>query len=38
MFSVPSEPGENRGKRLGEFESRSVETRDGVEGSYSAES
>ena len=27
MFFVPSEPGENRGERLGEFESRSVKTR-----------
>ena len=32
MFSVPSLPGENRGQRLGEFESRSVKTRDTVEG------
>ena len=32
MFSVPSQPGENRGERLGEFESRSVKTRDVVEG------
>ena len=30
MFSVPSQPGENRGERLGEFESRSVKTRDAV--------
>ena len=29
---LPSEPGENRGERLGEFESRSVKTRDAVEG------
>ena len=28
MFSVPSEPGEDRGERLGEFESRLVKTRD----------
>ena len=32
MFSVPSQPGENRGERLEEFESRSVKTRDAVEG------
>ena len=32
MFSVPSEAGEYRGERLGEFESRSVKTRDAVEG------
>ena len=32
MFSVPSQPGENRGERLGEFESRSVKIRDAVEG------
>ena len=32
MFSVPSQPGENRGERLGEFESRSVKTRDAVLG------
>ena len=32
MFSVPSEPGENRGEHLGEFESRSVKTQDAVEG------
>ena len=32
MFSVPSQPGENRGERLGEFESRSVKARDAVEG------
>ena len=31
MFSVLSYPGENRGERLGEFESRSVKTRDAVE-------
>ena len=31
MFFVPSLPGENRGERLGEFESRSVKTRDAVE-------
>ena len=31
MFSVPSQPGENHGKPLGEFESRSVKTRDAVE-------
>ena len=31
MFSVPSSPGENRGERLGEFESRSMKTRDAVE-------
>ena len=31
-FSVPSQPGENRGEHLGEFESRSVKTRDAVEG------
>ena len=24
MFSVPTKPGENRGERLGEFESRSM--------------
>ena len=29
---MPSEPGENRGERLGEFESRSVKTRNSVEG------
>ena len=34
MFSVPSQPGEIRGERLGEFESRSVKTRDVVEGFY----
>ena len=32
MFSTPSLPDENRGERLGEFESRSVKTRDAVEG------
>ena len=32
MFSVPSYPGENRGERLGESESRSVKTRDTIEG------
>ena len=32
MFSVPSLPGENRGERLGEFESRYVKLRDAVEG------
>ena len=32
MFSVPSYSDENRGERLGEFESRSVETRDAVKG------
>ena len=32
MLSVPSQPGENRGERLGEFESRSVKTRYAVEG------
>ena len=32
MFSVPSYPGENRGERLGESESRSVKNRDAVEG------
>ena len=32
MFSVPSKPGENRGECLGEFESRSENTRDAVEG------
>ena len=32
MFSVPSKPGENRGEILGEFESRSVKTRETVEG------
>ena len=31
MLSVPSQPGENRGERLGEFENRSVKTRDAVE-------
>ena len=31
MFSVPSQLGENRGKRFREFESRSVKTRDAVE-------
>ena len=30
MFSVPSQPGENRGERLREFERRSVKTRDAV--------
>ena len=29
---MPSQPGENRGERLGEFESRSVKTREAVEG------
>ena len=29
-ISVPSKPGENQGQRLGEFESRSVKTRDTV--------
>ena len=33
MFSVPSLPGDNRGKRLGEFE-RTMNTRDTVEGFY----
>ena len=32
MFSVPLYPGENRGGRLGEFDSRSVKTRDAVAG------
>ena len=32
MFSVPSQPCENRGERLGESESRSVKTQDAVEG------
>ena len=32
MFSVPSYPSENRGERLEEFESRSVKSRDAVEG------
>ena len=32
MFYVPSEPGKNRGERLGEFESRSVKTFDYVSG------
>ena len=32
MFSVASLPGENRGERLGEFETRSVKTQDAVEG------
>ena len=27
---MPSQPGENRGKCLGEFESRSVKTRDAI--------
>ena len=31
-FSVPSQPGVNRGKRLGEFQSRSVKIREAVEG------
>ena len=31
MFFVPSWPGENQGERLGEFESKSVKTRDAVE-------
>ena len=35
MFSVPSDPGENQGERLKEFESRSVKTRDAVDQSYS---
>ena len=30
MISVPSKPDENRGERLGEFESKSVKTRDAV--------
>ena len=34
MFSVPSKPGENRYERLGEFESKSVKTRDAVEGCH----
>ena len=29
---MPSKPGENRNERLGEFESRSVKTRDAVKG------
>ena len=32
MFSVPSQPGENRGEHLGDFESRSMKTRDAVKG------
>ena len=32
MFSVPSKPGENRGERLGELESKSVKIQDAVEG------
>ena len=32
IFSVSSKPGENRGKHLGEFEGRSVVTRDAVDG------
>ena len=32
MLSVPSQPGENQGEGLGEFESRSVKTRDAGEG------
>ena len=35
MFSVPSQPGENRDQRLGEFESRSVKTRHEVEPRFS---
>ena len=34
MFSVPTKPGEYRGERLGEFESRSVKARDTVQGFY----
>ena len=34
IFSVPSKAGENRGKRLGEFESRAVKIRDEVESSH----
>ena len=30
MFSLPSSPGQNRGERLGEFESRSVKTQAAV--------
>ena len=30
IFSVPSQPGENRGERSGEFKNRSVKTRDAV--------
>ena len=32
MCSVPSQPGENQGERLREFDSRSVKTRDAIEG------
>ena len=32
MFSVPSQPSESRGERLGEFVNRSVKTRDAVDG------
>ena len=34
MFSVSSQPGENWGKCLEEFESRPVKTQDAVEGFY----
>ena len=34
MFYVPSQPGENRSERLGEFESSPVKSRDAVEGFY----
>ena len=34
---MPSQPGENRGEHLGEFESRSVKTRDAVEGFHMLE-
>ena len=37
MLSVPSQPGVNRGERLGEFESRSVKTGDAVEGVHQLE-
>ena len=32
MFSVPSEPGEQRGERLREFERRRMKTRGTIEG------
>ena len=38
MLSVPPLPGENRGERLGEFETRLVKTRYAVEGFHLLES
>ena len=37
MFSMPSQPGENRGECLGEFGGRSVKTRDVVNGFHLVE-